>query len=205
VGDAALVRFFDGSLEEANELARAHAASLRAIPNLLDVVPAARSVLVRIAPGTEPSPELLEAMRRDPVPARPGTHEQGEVVSIPVSYGGADGPDLADLARAANMSERDVVAVHTDARYRVAFMGFLPGFAYLLGLPPALHMPRLETPRTSVPAGSVAIARHWTGVYPTSTPGGWRIIGRTDAALFDPGRDPPALLSDGAVVAFVEP
>ncbi|HZW52205.1 MAG TPA: 5-oxoprolinase subunit PxpB, partial [Rudaea sp.] len=124
-------------------------------------------------------------------------------IEIAVTYGGQCGPDLADVAAHTGLSEEEVVARHGAAEYRVAMLGFTPGFAYLLGLDPALHMPRRATPRTRVPAGSVAIGGAQTGVYPRETPGGWHLIGRTTASLFDPARDPPALLKPGMRVKFV--
>lgn len=126
------------------------------------------------------------------------------LVEIPVHYGGEDGPDLAELAQAAGISESDAIARHVRADYSVAMLGFAAGFPYLLGLDSALAMPRREVPRTRVPAGSVAIGGAQTGVYPRESPGGWRIIGRTSLTLFDPARDPPALLSPGDRVRFVE-
>lgn len=123
-------------------------------------------------------------------------------VTIPVSYGGASGPDLDDVARHTGLSPAQVTARHCAVTYRVFFLGFSPGFAYLGGLPAELATPRLPAPRTRVPAGSVAIGGAQTGVYPQATPGGWRLIGRTPLKLFDPWRDPPALLALGDEVVF---
>lgn len=123
-------------------------------------------------------------------------------IEIPVAYGGEAGPDLADVARHAGLSPEEVVARHSAATYRVRFLGFSPGFPYLGGLPPELATPRLPTPRPRVPAGSVAIGGAQTGVYPQATPGGWRLIGRTPLPLFDPRRQPPALLALGDRVVF---
>lgn len=123
-------------------------------------------------------------------------------VEVPVAYGGEWGPDLEDVARHAGLTPEDVVARHSRATYTVHFLGFSPGFPYLGGLPSELATPRLPTPRPRVPAGSVAIGGAQTGVYPQATPGGWRIIGRTPLALFDPYRPSPALLTLGDRVAF---
>jgi KipI family sensor histidine kinase inhibitor len=120
-----------------------------------------------------------------------------------VRYGGNAGPDLSELARLHGMSETEVVALHSAATYVVGFLGFAPGFAYLIGLPPALVTPRLATPRTRVAAGSVAIGGSFTGVYPRSMPGGWRILGQTDLALFDVSAASPARLAPGDEVRFV--
>ena len=124
-------------------------------------------------------------------------------LEISVRYGGADGPDLADVAARHGLTPADVVELHAGARYRVLFLGFAPGFAYMGGLPAAIATPRRPTPRERVPAGSVGIAGEQTGVYPLAMPGGWNLIGRTDARLFDPDRSQPALFRPGAVVRFV--
>jgi KipI family sensor histidine kinase inhibitor len=121
-------------------------------------------------------------------------------VEIPVTY---DGEDLGEVAALTGLSEAEVVARHQGASYRVAFCGFSPGFAYLTGLPRELHVPRRETPRTVVPAGSVAVAGDYASVYPRASPGGWRLLGRTDVPLWDLDRDPPALLRPGTRVRFV--
>jgi KipI family sensor histidine kinase inhibitor len=124
-------------------------------------------------------------------------------IEIPVRYGGRDGPDLDRVAELHGLRPRDVVELHSAARYVVLFLGFAPGFAYLGGLPAGLETPRRDSPRERVPAGSVGIAGIQTGVYPLAMPGGWQLIGRTDAVLFDPAGDPPALLRPGAAVRFV--
>jgi KipI family sensor histidine kinase inhibitor len=124
-------------------------------------------------------------------------------VHISVTYGGADGPDLASVAAFASCSEEDVIRLHTENVYRVYMLGFLPGFAYLGSVDPRIAMPRLGTPRLRVPAGSVGIAGAQTGIYPSEMPGGWRIIGRTSIKLFDPTRDEPSMLKAGDRVKFV--
>ncbi len=119
-----------------------------------------------------------------------------------VRYGGQHGPDLAAVAAHAGLTEAEVIAAHAGAVYSVAFVGFQPGFAYLSGLPVALHMPRRAEPRTRVPAGSVAIGGAQTGVYPASSPGGWQLIGQTEQRLFDPGAETPSWLQPGDRVRF---
>jgi KipI family sensor histidine kinase inhibitor len=167
-----------------------------------DVVPGAASVLVLLRPGREPSRALIQALEEGPTEpdaatAAPHTHE------ITVRYGGDAGPDLAELARLHGMSEREVVMLHSSATYTVGFLGFTPGFAYLIGLPAVLTTPRLATPRTRVATGSVAIGGSFTAVYPRSTAGGWRILGLTDFVLFDAGAAPPARLGPGDQVRFI--
>jgi 5-oxoprolinase (ATP-hydrolysing) subunit B len=127
----------------------------------------------------------------------------GELVEIPVTYGGEAGPDLADVARHAGLSEKDTAALHAQPLYTVFFVGFQPGFGYLGELDARLATPRLPEPRLKVPAGSVAIGGSQTGVYPLATPGGWRLIGRTDRVMFDAGRSPPAVLRPGSRIRFV--
>jgi KipI family sensor histidine kinase inhibitor len=129
--------------------------------------------------------------------------ETRPTVEIRVRYGGADGPDLDEVASVHDLSPSDVVELHAGATYRALFLGFAPGFAYLGGLPPGLTTPRRATPRTRVPAGSVGVAGEQTGVYPLAMPGGWHLIGRTDIALWDLSRPSPALLRPGDLVRFV--
>lgn len=128
---------------------------------------------------------------------------QQKLVELPVCYGGAFGPDLADVARFGSCSEVDVVNLHTGREYRVYLIGFVPGFAYMAEVDPRIAAPRRKTPRTAVTAGSVAIAGAQTGVYPAPTPGGWNIIGRTPAELYDARRAEPSLFAPGDRVRFV--
>lgn len=135
-----------------------------------------------------------------------GTDEptlRARLAEIPVCYGGKWGPDLDEVAAAHDLTPAQVIARHTDASYLVYFLGFLPGFPYLGGLDPVLATPRRATPRPAVPAGSVGIAGAQTGIYPLETPGGWQVIGRTPLRLYDPDRQPPALLAAGNEVRFV--
>lgn len=127
----------------------------------------------------------------------------GGLHEIPVYYGGQSGPDLDDCARELGLTHEEIIARHSTPEYRVAMIGFAPGFPYLLGLHPSLAVARLATPRTHVPAGSVAIGAAQTGVYPRDSAGGWRLIGRTPLSLFDARRQPPALLQAGDRVRFV--
>lgn len=124
------------------------------------------------------------------------------IVEIPVAYGEAFGADFSAAAAELGLSAQALVERHSGAEYRVAMLGFAPGFPYLLGLDPALALPRLSTPRTRVPAGSVAIGGAQTGIYPRESPGGWRLIGRTPLRLFDPARAQPSLLTPGDRVRF---
>lgn len=168
----------------------------RAIPGVVDIVPAARTVLVTCdEPGAL---ERVRAASAESVDARDEPAPRS--VEIPVVY---DGADLADVAAAVGCTIERVVELHVAGAYEVAFCGFAPGFAYLTGLPSELELPRRTTPRTRVPAGSVAIAAEYSAVYPAVSPGGWHLLGRTSLTLFDPDRDPPAVLTPGTHVRFV--
>jgi KipI family sensor histidine kinase inhibitor len=131
------------------------------------------------------------------------TETEGRTVTIPVTYGGEWGPDLAEVAERAGLSVEEAISLHASVEYHVAMIGFAPGFPYLAGLPNRLASPRKATPRHAVPAGSVGIAGVQTGIYPLSSPGGWQLIGRTSEILFDPYRNPPSLLAPGDRVRFI--
>ena len=167
-------------------------------PRILDVVPAAETLLVVVAePGDLAG--VAEVVAGLDTSTSTEHHELAEPVRIPVRY---DGADLDAVAEATGLTRAGVVERHAGPVYSVDFMGFLPGFAYLSGLDPVLHLPRLETPRTRVPAGSVAIAGERCAVYPRESPGGWRLLGHTDVVMFDLAADPPALLRAGLRVRF---
>ena len=165
----------------------------RAPPGLVEVVPAARTVLLT-GHGLE---ALAGELRGWPLPPVPPAAR--DPVVIPVTY---DGPDLDDVLARTGLAREELIALHTGAELRVAFCGFAPGFAYLAGLPERLHVPRHATPRTEVAAGAVGLAGEFTGVYPRSSPGGWRLIGRTALALWDEAVDPPSPLLPGTPVRF---
>jgi KipI family sensor histidine kinase inhibitor len=158
-----------------------------------EVVLGARTVLVR--GDVRATRELIARTDPSASPVDPGT-----VVEIPVTY---DGADLADVAELTGLTVADVVAAHTGTAWTVAFGGFAPGFAYLVGGDPRLHVPRRSSPRTRVPAGSVGLAGEFSGVYPRESPGGWQLIGRTTRHMWDVDREPPALLVAGTTVRFV--
>jgi KipI family sensor histidine kinase inhibitor len=204
LGDCALTLTLGDSVDAATN-ARVHAAAeaIRAagLPAVRDVVPAYAALSVFYEPlhtdYAQIAARVLElAGSAETIPAAEG----GRLVEIPMRY---DGPDLADVAQATGLSPREVVARHASAEYRVYLLGFVPGFAYLGELDPALRLPRRESPRTRVPAGSVAIAGAQTAVYPLTTPGGWHLIGTTDVRMWEVRRDPPALLAVGDRVRFV--
>ncbi len=199
---ALLVELSCGEHAEAFHAELLRRRALGELPAVREIVPGARTVLLdgiadrtpdgRARLARELASWRIPALRRD----------TGETVEIPVVY---DGPDLADVAAAWGVSVAEVPRIHAGTEFRVAFCGFAPGFGYLTGLPERLHLPRRATPRTRVPAGALALAGAYTGVYPRPSPGGWQLIGRMPepGGLWNPAREPAALLSPGARVRFV--
>ena len=171
-------------------------APVRKHPKIIEVIPGARTLLLRLrAPLTETDRYNLLSLTATP----PAIHVAAPIV-IKVDY---SGPDLDTVARHLGCTAEDVVALHTGQLWTVGFCGFAPGFAYLRGEHDRLRAPRLDSPRTTVPAGAVGLADQWSGIYPRSGPGGWQLIGRTDATLWNLDHDPPALLQPGGRVRFV--
>ena len=206
--DALLIRF--GDVIDASINARVHAAATRLRKQFPDIeyVPAYASLLLRFDPlrwigddSSSPHQRLSAAIFAALQSAADATAES-RCVNIPVLYGDAAGPDLDAVAAHTNLSPQQVIDRHSAATYRVAMLGFAPGFPYLLGLDPALAVPRRADPRLSVPAGSVAIGGQQTGIYPQALPGGWHVIGRTPRALFDVRASSPTLLCAGDRVRF---
>jgi KipI family sensor histidine kinase inhibitor len=214
-GDAALMVTFGDEIDPAlNEHVHRLAAAVRRLAatdtRFGQPVPAFASVLVPTDPRAAGPEELIDALSEivreatrttagpaaGPAP-EPRRHE------IPARYGGVDGPDLDVIAAMRDLTAKDVVELHASVDYRVYMLGFAPGFAYLGRVPSAIATPRRSTPRQRVPAGSVAIGRDQTGVYPFATPAGWHVIGRTGVRLWDPAADQPALLAPGDTVRFV--
>ena len=194
-GDAAVLAEFD-NLEQAMALHAAVAADPP--PGVVDLVPAARTLLVRFA-ADETTPGDVAKQLRSVRPVDRSEESGADEVVIEVTY---DGPDLSDVAELTGLSEQEVVELHTVGVWTVAFMGFAPGFGYLVGGDKRLHVARRKESRTAVPAGSVGLAGEFSGAYPRESPGGWQLIGSTEAPLWDVDRDPPALLVPGTQVRF---
>ena len=173
-----------------------YAEARRRAVEAVDIVPAAQTVLFSGVPDVDALVASLAGWSLDAP-----SSEDGPVVEVPTRY---DGPDLEAVARLWEMTTAEVVRTHTGTEMVVAFCGFAPGFAYCTGLPERLSVPRLDTPRTRVPVGAVGLAGSFTGVYPTASPGGWQLLGRTDLTLWVPSRPEPATLSPGTRVRFVE-
>lgn len=167
------------------------------------ILPGIASVSVEFDPLELPSAALQEFLERlldeQAIPAL----SRKPPLEIPVRFGGPDGPDLDEASVRLRLTPNQVVERIEETQFRVAMIGFMPGFPYLVGTPSELWLPRRATPRTRVPAGSVAIGNEYTGIYPRSSPGGWHLIGRTDIELFDPDRPCPSLLHPGDCVRFV--
>lgn len=173
------------------------------LPAVTDVVVGYRTVMVYTRPLHDAAPAVVPALEGILADDRaPRTSDHPGAITIPVSYGGELGPDLADVAAFAGLPPDDVVRRHLGREYRVFMVGFVPGFAYLAEVDPAIRAPRRASPRLKVPAGSVAIANGQTGIYPDTTPGGWNIIGRTPLRPYDPERREPFLLHAGDRVRF---
>ena len=198
-GDQALLLEFDSTAEV---LAWADALREAQLLGVLDIVPASRTVLLKLAGPRYQAPtrQRLGKLRVTAEALSQETVGQPDI-TIDVVY---DGADLDEVARLTGMTPDEVVAAHTGTPWRVGFGGFAPGFAYLVGGDERLNVPRQSEPRTKVPAGSVALAGEFSGVYPRESPGGWQLIGRTDVELWDVDRDPPALLRPGMWVQFRE-
>lgn len=175
---------------------------LREYPNVAEVIPGMNNITLLLSVPQADPVEALEKLQQwweESESAQPEVRH----IDIPVIYGGAEGPDLEEVARLHNLTARQTVEMHSSAEYVVYFLGFQPGFGYLGGLPEALHTPRRAVPRVKVPQGSVGIGGSHTGVYPLASPGGWQIIGNTPLALFDPQASSSTLLRPGDSVRFV--
>lgn len=189
--------------DDLTEVGRLHAAVRDRPPDgLIDLVPAARTLLLVLDPGITSPGAAGRAVSGLELGEVSASGPEVEVVEIGVHY---DGEDLAEVASVLGCAPPEVVRQHTDGTWRVAFCGFAPGFGYLIPEDAEpWSIPRRDSPRTRVPAGAVGLAGEFTGLYPRESPGGWQLIGRTRTTLFDPDRDPPALLSPGTRVRFVE-
>lgn len=206
LGDGGVVAEFGG--DDISETANAAVLALRRALEadqplgIVETLPTYRSLLVVFDPLRTTAAAVREAVLAAAPRADPASLPAGRLVTLPVAYGGAHGPDLASVAAEAGLSEQAVIEAHTGHEYRVYMLGFNPGFPYMGTLPEALRVPRLRSPRTDVPQRTVGIAGQQTGVYPVPSPGGWRLLGRTPLRIYDPGREAPFLLDAGDRVRF---
>jgi KipI family sensor histidine kinase inhibitor len=205
LGEAALLAEAEAELVLANRyiLALSVALDAQPPPGVSMCIPALTSLLLRFDPLRTSHLMIEQHVRTlvehlEPVPEVPT-----RIVTIPVVYGGEAGPDLPEVASRLNLTPEEIVATHCGQIYYVLMIGFAPGFPYIGPLPDVLALPRRSTPRTAVPAGSVAIAARLTGIYPQRLPGGWHLLGRTALSLFDPTLVPPSTLRAGDGVQFV--
>jgi KipI family sensor histidine kinase inhibitor len=187
-------------LDDLDEVLALYAALTDDVPEgVVDIVPAARTVLLITDPGVVALSSVEEAVRS--ATPRPDLRDRAEHVDIPVTY---DGEDLEEAAQLLDCDAAELVRRHTSADWTVAFCGFSPGFGYLTSPEWQVEVPRRSSPRTKVPAGAVGLAGEFSGVYPRQSPGGWQLIGRTGLSMFDPARDPAAILRPGVRVRFVD-
>jgi KipI family sensor histidine kinase inhibitor len=199
-----LVVLGDAISEEVQErvLSLFHALAEHRDARIRNLHPAYASVLIDFDPRESSHEELAGLVEKSARERRREKDRAPNIVTIPVCYDAEFAPDLLEVAKHAKKSPEEVIRLHSSATYRVAYLGFSPGFAYLIGLPEALRVPRLDTPRKNVKAGTVAIAGSQAAIYPVDSPGGWKLIGRTPLRMFDPAAIPPARLAPGDVVKF---
>jgi KipI family sensor histidine kinase inhibitor len=199
-----LLQFGDEISREINEKVRRMALAIQAksIEGVIETVPTYRSLLIIYNPILLPIGDLKKRLERIEEELQQTPLQEPKLTRIPVVYGGAYGPDLEGVAKYLQTSPEEVIRLHCSKPYLIYMIGFMPGYPYMGELPQALVTPRLKTPRLVVPKGSVAIAQRQTGIYSMESPGGWQILGRTPVELFDPEKDPPALLQMGDFVQF---
>lgn len=205
-GDACLlVEWADEIDDTVND--RVHAVALalreRRRPEITDLVPAYSSLLICLDAQRITVSEMRDRVREILASSDYSAFLPARRIEIPTRYGGEFGPDLPFVCERSGLNPTQVADLHASVDYRVYFVGFAPGFAYMGSVPETIAVPRLDTPRTRVPGGSVGIAGRQTGIYPLELPGGWRVIGWTGMRLFDPEQDPPSLLHPGDLVRFV--
>ena len=174
-----------------------------ALAGILETVPAYSTLLIHYDPLTLTFDQVTDWVRERMTQLDDAYHRTPRKLEVPVRYGGASGPDLEPVSSSLGISSADVIRIHSEREYSVYMMGFTPGFPYMGTLDERLILPRLQTPRTLVRAGTVAITGSQTGIYPLDSPGGWHLIGWTPLTLFDPSSDTPFLFSAGDVVKFI--
>lgn len=204
LGDSAILIQLGGAIDPTLN-ARVHALSalLQSIPAVIETVPAYCTVLVHYDPLAAPYNQIKTLIEEKISLLDESIHRPSRHLEIPVLYGNASGPDLEPAAATLALSPSELIRLHSEREYTVYMMGFTPGFPYLGILDERLTLPRISTPRTRVPAGSVAIAGSQTGIYPVDSPGGWHILGHTPLKLFDPQSETPFLFTPGDTVKFV--
>lgn len=205
-GDRALVVDFGEYIDETvndsvNRLARK--IQEHHLDGIQEMIPTFRSLLILFDPERTSMRRVRTEIERLDISASESESKERRILRIPCCYGGKYGEDLKDMEQVTGLSREEIISIHSGTDYRVYMLGFLPGFAYLGGLDERIAAPRLKTPRLSIPAGSVAIGGNQTGVYPIDSPGGWRIIGSTPIAFYDPSKENPILCKAGDYIRFV--
>ena len=204
-GDCAVtVEFGNEISEEINSRIRAYMSALEksGIDGIIESVPTYRSVTVHYDPCTVRYENLIPKLKKIVDGIDVSALPEGDVIEIPVLYGGEEGPDIQFVATHNNLSIKEVIDIHTSGLYLIYMLGFTPGFTYLGGMSDKIVTPRLKVPRVSIPAGSVGIADSQTGIYPLQSPGGWQLIGRTPVKMYDPERAEPILPKAGQYIKF---
>ena len=204
LGDSSILVQLGEAIDPAlNQRVHALDALLQSIPAVIETIPAYCTLLVHYDPLATTYEQIKNLIEEKISQLDESTHRPSRRLEIPVLYGGASGPDLEPVATTLALSHSELIRLHSEREYTVYMMGFTPGFPYLGILNEKLTLPRMSTPRTRVPAGSVAIAGSQTGIYPVDSPGGWHIIGHTPLKLFDPLSEKPFLFAPGDVVKFI--
>lgn len=205
-GDSAITVEFGDIIEEAsNRRVRElnYAITASSLDGIVETIPTYRSIMIIYNPMKFGAKELIDSLRKMEEKIDKLSIPETRVIEVPVLYGGEYGPDLNHVAEHNKITTEDVINIHSSGEYLIYMLGFTPGFPYLGGMSDRIATPRLQYPRTRIPAGSVGIAGAQTGVYPIESPGGWRLIGRTPMRLYDPSRENPVLLSAGDYVKFI--
>ena len=206
VGDEALVAEFGNIIDEKINM-RVHEMSEwldgQHIKGVKELLPTFRSLMIFYSPDEIGYGELKKRLKKFKPDERKESEENKKVLLVPCCYGRDYGPDLSGMAKELSLTEEEIIALHCEKEYKIYMLGFLPGFVYLGGLDKRICIPRLETPRASIPARSVGIGGDQTGVYPISSPGGWRLIGSTPLEFYDPRRSEPSLCKAGEYIRFV--
>jgi KipI family sensor histidine kinase inhibitor len=172
------------------------------LPGVIETIPTYRSLLVYYEPLQIEPGELKKTLHSLSQQLEEDESSSPKITEIPTIYGGEYGPDLPFVAEHSSLNMEEVIQIHSNTPYLIYMLGFTPGYPYLGGMSPRIATPRLDTPRLNIIAGSVGIAETQTGIYPSDSPGGWRIIGRTPLKLFDPNQEPPSLLQAGNYLTF---
>lgn len=205
-GDQALVVEFGNAIDEKlNKRVQLLNKNIEetGVKGVIETVPTFRSLMVIYDPAAVSFEKLKKILEDMPADGSKEEKEEKRTIEIPVCYGGEFGEDLPDVAAYTGLSEEEVIRLHSGREYNIYMLGFLPGFPYLGGLDKRIYTPRLQNPRTRIPAGSVGIGGEQTGIYPLDSPGGWRLIGRTPLKLYDPDREEPFLYQAGDYIRFV--